>query len=870
MSGSDIERARIELEDGHVDLETGRVDRKHAPSTLTTMEIRALKWFVAHRGEDVSHEDLLQEVWDYAPGVVSRAPYFTVRRLRAKLERDPDSPEILQTVHGVGYRFLGRRSGPPRSTSVGNLSELQPTLFGREAVSIALSDQLSSSRRLSLFGPPGVGKTALASTTAARRGGETWQCSLDEGVDVTGAASAVAALLDRRPSDGDPIEAIQAVPRMLADRGPVQLILDDAHPDVVDALCRAWLPRVPELRIIGTHRRRPAGASAILVPPLGPVDGAALLRESTLKLGRTLSDDAEAALQSISERLDGIPLALVLVAPRLLVMSPSRLATTSEIPADANLEATIKQAWQQLSLPSKDVLAMCGAFAHSATLFGLVSLTPHSEASVLDALQDLTDRCLVKIHDPLPPLDEPRFSTFASVRGFLKRQEGHTGRQEQARAHVAERCWELRKALEDGAPSAYAELVSEAANLDDALMSARAELRARLARDLILRSSGTPQDRWNNAERAVALAEAEGETPWLAEAFLLRAVAGRGTLLGDPQDYQRAASAADPPTQRLRIALGEAQYHLVKGDLKAAEPHLDEAWIQACQAKVPGLSHAVLQSRLHASAYRSDLETSRDLVEQILALRRSHALEHLPHQNLAVWYDMTGDTQRMFEVLEADIENHQRRGECDREANAWMNRGYLYMKSLSPLALQALETAVRLSQRSGNRAIESTSRYNLSSLYLTLWRFTEANAEALAALALSESLHNHRGRAMCKLGLAHIATARRDPNVAALLEEARDLAVQSGDPKTTILAQMLLAPVLFEDGDTDRAEQVWHTVEQTPLSKSHSKRLQEARDVHRAFYRFCRGDPTAVDTLLDVPEDTNALRILRTWVRPRR
>jgi len=73
---------------------------------LTTKEFDLLSCFVRHSGKALKRDRLLAEVWGYTVGEASTVTVH-VRRLRSKVEADPNRPELIQTVWGVGYRFCG-------------------------------------------------------------------------------------------------------------------------------------------------------------------------------------------------------------------------------------------------------------------------------------------------------------------------------------------------------------------------------------------------------------------------------------------------------------------------------------------------------------------------------------------------------------------------------------------------------------------------------------------------------------------------------------------------------------------------------------------------------------------------------------------
>jgi len=72
---------------------------------MTRKEFDLLRYFVEHRGEVVTRDRLLDEVWGYERFPTTRTVDTHVLRLRQKLEPDPERPVHILTVHGQGYRF---------------------------------------------------------------------------------------------------------------------------------------------------------------------------------------------------------------------------------------------------------------------------------------------------------------------------------------------------------------------------------------------------------------------------------------------------------------------------------------------------------------------------------------------------------------------------------------------------------------------------------------------------------------------------------------------------------------------------------------------------------------------------------------------
>ena len=87
------------------DFRRAEVTRDGVAVALSGLEMRLLRYLVGHRGEVLSRDRLLDEVWGYDATPVSRTVDVHVASLRAKLERNPSHPDFIVTVHGLGYRF---------------------------------------------------------------------------------------------------------------------------------------------------------------------------------------------------------------------------------------------------------------------------------------------------------------------------------------------------------------------------------------------------------------------------------------------------------------------------------------------------------------------------------------------------------------------------------------------------------------------------------------------------------------------------------------------------------------------------------------------------------------------------------------------
>ncbi|KQC00522.1 response regulator transcription factor [Pedobacter sp. Hv1] len=72
---------------------------------LTILENRILLYFLRNPNKVINRDELMLVVWGYNSDVNTRTLDMHIVRLRKKIELNPDNPQLLQTVRGVGYRF---------------------------------------------------------------------------------------------------------------------------------------------------------------------------------------------------------------------------------------------------------------------------------------------------------------------------------------------------------------------------------------------------------------------------------------------------------------------------------------------------------------------------------------------------------------------------------------------------------------------------------------------------------------------------------------------------------------------------------------------------------------------------------------------
>ena len=406
-----------------------------AEGALVALRPRAfdlLAAFVDRAGHLVTKDELLDRVW---PGVVveEAALHVQVSALRKVLGN-----EAIATVSGQGYRFAltVTRLEAPQAPPKHNLPSQLTSFIGREQEIAQLKDLLTTKRLVTLTGAGGAGKTRLAIEVADRLldafADGVWLVELAALSDPQLVPQAVAVVLGVKEQPGKSVT--ETVCGYLASRN-LLLVLDNA--EHLLGACAQFadqaLRRSTRLTILVTSRESLGitGELTYRVPSLtvpavneAPTPETAVSYEGVrlfLDRGRlirpTFAITAEnaGAVASICTRLDGIPLAIELAAPRLRSMSVEELSqrlderfalltegSRTALPRHRTLRSMIDWSYVLLTSVEQAMLRRLSVFAGGWTLASAEQVCAGGGVAtkdVIDLLASLSDKNLIVIEE---------------------------------------------------------------------------------------------------------------------------------------------------------------------------------------------------------------------------------------------------------------------------------------------------------------------------------------------------------------------------------------------------------------------------------------------------------------------------------------
>ena len=463
----------------------------------------------------------------------------------------------------------------------------------------------SGVRLVTLTGTAGIGKSRLAQAYLATRDAAASTFFIDL-THVTTDDEMISSVLDALgAAKGDRDHVV----RCLHARGPCLLCLDNFEQllNVSRATIEHWLRHCPQLSLLTTSRQRlQLKAEHVLqVSPLKADDeGAAvqllLARARQIRPSFQPIDDSGrksvAPLADLAQSVDGLPLALELLAPRLVkegarrLLESMRAAPGGVLPA---LSVALNSSWETLTKGERAALVQCSVFVGGFSLTDAEAVLRLPDGGLLlETIEALYERSLLFTTSP------GRFSMLVSVREFVREHAADLEAVERRHeAYFAAQAEELRDAMAgEGARSAWERMRRSRDNIRCCLVGHDAEVGVRAAYAMIplVRAESHTESEF---ARVNALLERVDD----ARLYLMRGLMHRqsGRMAESAADYEaarRLAEKLDRPDLVVEalMPLSLAHFFRADGD-EALRLLLDEA-----KPLVDGLDDRLLRARLLA------------------------------------------------------------------------------------------------------------------------------------------------------------------------------------------------------------------------------------------------------------------------------
>lgn len=483
-TGHSAEPDRFAFADVEVDARAHRLSCGGREVAIEPKAFAVLKEFLTHPGQLLTRDQLLDAVWGHSyvtPATLNRI----VAQLRKALGDDSETPRCIQTVHGLGYRFIAPLKSHSIETSPvlrftpparARLPERAEALIGREHDIEAIRLLMHENRLVTLTGPGGGGKTRAAleaaRSVATDLADGVWLFDCTAQVDGEGLVRWLADVFDIRAN----VEAEMLLARLgdLLQIRRALLVFDNCERVAMPLgqIVARLLSACAELRILVTSQRRLNCAEETLyalpplqVPPpgewttddqvacLASISAVQLLlrRSRSSASGFVLTPANAAKVAEVCRRVSGLPLALELAAARLRLLSPEQLLARMDDhllglsednphrpPRHQTLGALI--GWSYALLSEREQALLCGlsVFAGGCTLGGAAAVGASfepDEEQTLDLLCGLIDKSLLTVDADANP---PRYRLLDSVRLFARERLTASGNEVRVRtAHLA-------------------------------------------------------------------------------------------------------------------------------------------------------------------------------------------------------------------------------------------------------------------------------------------------------------------------------------------------------------------------------------------------------------------------------------------------
>jgi DNA-binding response OmpR family regulator len=121
MTDLQVRKASQVAQFGEFSLDFRRMElcRANQPVGLTLQEFKVLKFLVSRPRIVISRQKLIGSAWPKRERSSFRTVDNCIARLRQKIERNPDCPVFIRTVHGVGYKFVPQETQLPSHQDLG-------------------------------------------------------------------------------------------------------------------------------------------------------------------------------------------------------------------------------------------------------------------------------------------------------------------------------------------------------------------------------------------------------------------------------------------------------------------------------------------------------------------------------------------------------------------------------------------------------------------------------------------------------------------------------------------------------------------------------------------------------------------------------